>query len=78
MVYERLINVEEAKGLIDNFIWWSKIIHAFRNKIQRKVLPEALRNRTIALRENKIDEKLHVDKFAKYEIKGKLTTILGS
>ena len=78
MVYERLIKVEESKGLIDNFIWWSKIIHAFRNKIQGNVLPEALRKRTISLHENRIDEKLHVDKSAKYEINGKLTTILGS
>ena len=27
---------------------------------------------------NKLDERIHLDKSSKYEIKGKLTTILGS
>ena len=37
-----------------------------------------LRKRIIMLNGTKLDERIHVDKFTKYAIKGKLTTILGS
>ena len=63
---------------MSNFIWWSKIIHAFYNKIERAAPSEILGKRTIVLHGNRLAKRLHVDKSSKYAIKGKLTKILGS
>ena len=67
-----------CSSLTSNFIWWSKKIHAFLNKIERTVPSETLGKRTIVLHGNKLVERIHVDKSSKYAIKGKLTTSLGS
>ena len=72
-LYGRWIEVEEGKGLMGNFIWWGKTIHAFFKKIERKVPSETLRKRTILFHGKKLDEKIHVEKSSKYTIKGKLT-----
>ena len=45
-LYGRWSDVEEAKGLTSNFIWWSKIIHVFLNKIEITALSETLGKRT--------------------------------
>ena len=77
-LYGRWSDVEEAKGLMSNFIWWSKIIHAFYNKIERAAPSEILGKRTIVLHGNRLAKRFHVDKSSKYAIKGKLTKILDS
>ena len=49
------------KGLMGNFIWWSKIKHAFLTKIEWTAPSVTLGKRTIALHRNKLDERIHVD-----------------
>ena len=61
-----------------NVISWSKIILSLFNKIERTAPFETSGKRAIVFHGNKLDERIHLDKFSKYAIKGKLTTILGS
>ena len=70
-------DVKEGKGLMDNSIWWSRIIHAFSNKIERKASSETLRKRTIVLHGNKLDKRIHIGVSSNYAINEKITTILG-
>ena len=58
MLYGRSVGVEEAKGLMGHFIWWSKIIHVFSNKIERTAPSETLGKRTIGLHGNKLDGRI--------------------
>ena len=62
---------------MDNSIWWSRIIHAFSNKIERKASSETLRKRTIVLHGNKLDKRIHIGVSSNYAINEKITTILG-
>ena len=73
MLYGHWIGVEEAKSLMGHFIWWSKIMHVFFNKIERTAPSETLGKRTIGLHGNKLDERIHADKTSKCAIRGKLT-----
>ena len=54
--------------------WWAVLF----DKIETTTPSETLGKRTIVLHENKLDEKIHVDKSSKYANKGNLTTILYS
>ena len=56
---------------MDNSIWWSRIIHAFSNKIERKASSETLRKRTIVLHGNKLDKRIHIGVSSNYEINEK-------
>ena len=65
-----LKKVKEGKGLLGNFIWWSKLINVFSTKLKEQPHVRNLRKRTIMLHGNKLAERIHVDKFSKYLIKG--------
>ena len=54
--------------------WWAVLF----DKIETTTPSETLGKRTIVLHEDKLDEKIHVDKSSKYANKGNLTTILYS
>ena len=75
-LYRCLIDVEDNKDLMDNFIWLSELIHAFFPK-WKEHLHLILQEKEPLFYGNKRDERIHVDKFYKYAIKRKLT-ILGS
>ena len=36
MLYGHWIEFKEAKGLMGNFVWWSKIIHALFSKVEKE------------------------------------------